>query len=93
MTIPTLPPLVMSMGDPAGVGPAITAAAWKNLRSDADFAFYVIGAPELYRPFCPTHEITSPAEAPAVFAKALPVLPVGPIPDITPGQPAPEAAP
>ncbi|MEZ5954588.1 MAG: 4-hydroxythreonine-4-phosphate dehydrogenase PdxA [Hyphomonas sp.] len=93
MTTPTLPPLAMTMGDPAGVGPAITAATWRELRSDPGLAFYVIGAPTLYQSACPVHEIASPAEAAAIFSEALPVLPVGPLPDVTPGQPNVDTAP
>ena len=85
-------PLVISMGDPAGVGPAITAAAWKALKDDLSHAFYVIGAPELYAGYCPIQVISAPDETAAVFNTALPVLPVGALPPITPGQPDPNAA-
>jgi 4-hydroxythreonine-4-phosphate dehydrogenase len=82
-----LPPLVLSMGDPAGVGPAITAAAWEALKDDKSLTFYVIGAPELYRPFCAVAEISLPEEAAATFGSALPVLPIAYLPAITPGKP------
>lgn len=81
------------MGDPAGVGPAITAAAWQALRDDTSLSFYVIGSPELYRQFCEVTDITSPGEAAAIFGSALPVLPVGPLPAIVPGKPDPASAP
>jgi 4-hydroxythreonine-4-phosphate dehydrogenase len=81
------------MGDPAGVGPMITAAAWGALKDDPSLAFYVVGAPELYRERCATHEISSPEEAIATFGTALPVLSVGELPAITPGKPDPSVAP
>ncbi|MEZ5985579.1 MAG: 4-hydroxythreonine-4-phosphate dehydrogenase PdxA [Hyphomonas sp.] len=85
-------PLVLSMGDPAGVGPAITAAAWQALKDDSSLAFYVIGAPELYSGRCPVQVISTPDETATVFNTALPVLPVGALPPITPGQPASDSA-
>jgi 4-hydroxythreonine-4-phosphate dehydrogenase len=81
------------MGDPAGVGPAITAKAWATLKGDASFAFYVIGAPELYQSLCPVQVISSPSEAFTHFGTALPVLPVGPMPSISAGKPDAAAAP
>ena len=86
-------PLVLSMGDPAGVGPSITAAAWQALKTDPELRFYVIGAPDLYRKHCQVQEIATPEEAAAVFGDALPVLPVGPMPEIIPGKPDKAAAP
>ena len=60
----------MSMGDPAGVGPGITAQAWQALHGDPALAFYIIGAPDLYRDLCPVQVIGAPAEAVATFADA-----------------------
>lgn len=88
-----LPPLVLSMGDPAGVGPAITAEAWEALKTDRSLAFYVIGAPELYRDLCKVQVISSPEDAIAVYGSALPVLPVGDIPAIETGKPNAATAP
>jgi 4-hydroxythreonine-4-phosphate dehydrogenase len=81
------------MGDPAGVGPAITAEAWEALKTDRSLAFYVIGAPELYRDLCKVQVISSPEEAIAVYGSALPVLPVGAIPAIETGKPNAATAP
>ena len=39
---PGVAPLVLTLGEPAGVGPEIVAAAWKALNAQ-DFAFAVIG--------------------------------------------------
>lgn len=86
-------PLALTMGDPAGCGPAITAEAWRQLRKDPSLAFYAISAPALYPSDLPVREIASPEEAADVFADALPVLALNDVPDIRPGQPDAEAAP
>jgi 4-hydroxythreonine-4-phosphate dehydrogenase len=80
------------MGDPAGCGPAITAAAWSALRGDPALAFYLIGAPHLITGI-PTQVIASPAEAARVFAQALPILVLDGVPDIAPGRADDAAAP
>ena len=80
------------MGDPAGCGPAITAAAWSALRGDPALAFYLIGAPHLITGI-PTQVIASPAEAVHVFANALPILALDGVPDIVPGRADDAAAP
>ncbi len=80
------------MGDPAGCGPAITAAAWSALRGEPALAFYLIGAPHLITGI-PTQVITSPAEAARVFAKALPILALDGVPRIAPGRADDAAAP
>ena len=37
-----MPPLVLSMGDPAGIGPEITVKAWRALKDGPQNAFAVI---------------------------------------------------
>jgi 4-hydroxythreonine-4-phosphate dehydrogenase len=81
------------MGDPAGVGPAITVAAWEALKADPSLSFYVIGAAELYRDRCNVQEIATPEETGRTFGNALPVLPVEALPPITPGTPDAASAP
>lgn len=92
MTQAVLPPLALTMGDPAGCGPAISAAAWSALRHEAGAAFYLIAAPELIRGVA-VQPIAAPAEAAGVFADALPVLPLEDVPAIQPGKPDEAAAP
>ncbi len=87
-----LPPLALTMGDPAGCGPAISAAAWQALRHESNAAFYLIGAPELIRDV-PVRTISAPSEAAGVFAEALPVLALEGVPAIHPGKPDEAAAP
>ncbi|MFK7943931.1 MAG: 4-hydroxythreonine-4-phosphate dehydrogenase PdxA [Paracoccaceae bacterium] len=87
-------PLALTMGDPAGVGPEITAKAWSAktglapffLIADASAVRAVAGA-------VPVRVISDPAEANGVFSDALPVV-HRPLPDaVTPGQPTSANAP
>lgn len=64
------------MGDPAGCGPVITIEAWKAGRERDGKTFFVIGDPRLYGSEIPFQLIDEPSEAEAVFASALPVLPL-----------------
>ncbi len=85
------------MGDPAGIGPEITAKAWQALQQ-SDSPFFVIGSLDVITRACrelciPDPEaITSPDQAPAAFARALPVLPIG-CTAVTPGKPDSGTAP
>lgn len=92
MTASPPPPLALTLGEPAGVGPEIVAAAWRALK-DGPQAFAVIGDAALLRlRGVPVQEIAAPAEAPAAFARALPVL-HAPLPaPVTPGRPDPANA-
>lgn len=92
MTASPPPPLALTLGEPAGVGPEIVAAAWRALK-DGPQAFAVIGdAAPLRLQGVPVQEIAAPAEAPAAFARALPVL-HAPLPaPVTPGRPDPANA-
>lgn len=86
-------PLALTMGEPAGVGPEITVAAWKALSSRPDLAFFVIGDPALYaRCGAPVAEIGDPRETAAAFADALPVLAKAAPAPATPGNPDPKNA-
>lgn len=70
------------MGDPAGVGPEITQAAWRALREDGP-AFVVLADPALFA--VPVQVVVNPAEA--RFADAMPVLPVPLAAKVQAGQP------
>ena len=70
-------PLILTSGEPAGIAPEITAAAWAALRHEPDAAFALLGDAAYWQarnPGLPIAEITMPAEASALFATALPVL-------------------
>lgn len=71
---PAVAPLVLTLGEPAGVGPEIVAAAWKALRADQT-AFAVIGDAALLRAQgIPVAEVGAPGDAGGLFGSALPVL-------------------
>jgi 4-hydroxythreonine-4-phosphate dehydrogenase len=70
-------PLVLTCGEPAGVAPEITAKAWEALRGDRSQAFFLLGDAGYWQarnPGLPLAPIAGPAEAPALFPSALPVL-------------------
>ncbi len=86
------PPLALTMGEPAGVGPEIIAAAWRSLREESQ-PFLVIGDAALMRAQgVAVQEITAPSDAAAIFARALPVLNVSLPAPVTPGRPEPANA-
>jgi 4-hydroxythreonine-4-phosphate dehydrogenase len=80
------PPLVLSLGEPAGVGPEVVPKAWTELRHGTPF-FVVGDAGLLAAEGVPVRKIGHPDEAAAAFAGSLPVLhhPV-PVP-VTAGTP------
>lgn len=72
MTEPALPPVAVSCGEPAGVGPEVVMAARRAL--GAALPFFVIGAARHFAPHGPVVEIRDPQEARHVPAETLPVL-------------------
>lgn len=99
MTLATAP-LLLTMGDPAGIGPEITVKAWQVLRHDQNHSFAVIGAPDLYdknnglETGCPV-EIIDQEDLPRVseiFKRALPVLPLELNTPVKLGQPNSDTA-
>ncbi len=88
-------PLVLTPGEPAGVAPEITAAAWRALRNESTCSFFLLGDADYWQarnPGLPLRRIAEPAEAADVFPGALPVLhrPLARHPQ--PGVIAPETA-
>ena len=65
--------LAVTMGDPAGIGPEITAKAWAMLRRTGP-AFSVLADPDCFGANIPLHVGGDARDG--VFADALPVLPV-----------------
>jgi len=91
---PLLPPLAVSMGDPAGIGPEVIAKAWE-VRDDAALPpFVAVGDPRAVARIWsgPVAEVRDLAAAVGAFGTALPVLPVEDAGDIVPGAPDPEGA-
>jgi 4-hydroxythreonine-4-phosphate dehydrogenase len=86
-------PLALTSGEPAGIGPDITLAAWLR-RAELNLpAFYVRGDSGLFRERAKTLGLDvrfaeiRPEDALATFADALPVAPTGKIATARPGQP------
>jgi 4-hydroxythreonine-4-phosphate dehydrogenase len=72
------PPLALSLGDPAGIGPEIVVKAWQALRETGP-AFVVVGDFQSLASASPRgasilRRVTGTYEAAEVFADALPVL-------------------
>jgi 4-hydroxythreonine-4-phosphate dehydrogenase len=85
-------PLALSMGEPAGVGPEIIAAAWTALKAEGP-VFAVVGDAALLRAQGrPVQTVAAASEAATVFARAIPVLDV-PLPaPVVAGRPEPANA-
>ncbi|MFT4027057.1 MAG: 4-hydroxythreonine-4-phosphate dehydrogenase PdxA [Novosphingobium sp.] len=91
-------PLAASLGDPAGVGPELLAEAWASRESERLPPFFAVGGAQILAAAAssrglevPIRLVSSPAEAAAAFASALPVL--GGFDGIyTPGAPDPRGA-
>ena len=84
-------PFALTMGDPTGIGPEITAKAWEALKGEPDLAFAVIGAAKHYA-HVPHRVIADIADASSVFAQNLPVLDISDA-DAIAGQPHRQHAP
>ena len=88
-------PLALTLGEPAGIGGEITLAAWLARAETGLPGFFVIDDPDRLRRLAAAlgwpvevAEIGSPAEAPAVFDRTLPVLPLSEPLAAEPGQPS-----
>ncbi len=82
-------PLALSLGEPAGIGPEIVAKAWTALRETGP-AFVVVGDADLVASRGePVVRVTDPAEAPAVFGRAIPAIHSPTAGAVTPGRPDP----
>ncbi|WP_312166094.1 4-hydroxythreonine-4-phosphate dehydrogenase PdxA [Phenylobacterium sp.] len=93
---PDQPPLALTLGDPAGVGPEIIVKAWNLLRVGGP-AFVVVGdfqsvASASGSSMRTVRRVTTPKEAVAVFPEALPVLDIPLRSPVIAGQPSSTAA-
>ncbi|MCK0195425.1 4-hydroxythreonine-4-phosphate dehydrogenase PdxA [Ancylobacter sp. 6x-1] len=88
-----MPALALTLGDPAGIGPDITLAAWQRREADCLPAFFVSGdAGTLSRRAARLGldipvRICAPEEAAGLFPKALPVVATGIEATAGPGRP------
>jgi 4-hydroxythreonine-4-phosphate dehydrogenase len=90
----SIAPLALTMGEPAGIGPDVTLAAWARRKALGLPAFYYLADPV----FLATRarrmgldvpiETVSAADAAAVFGRALPVVPLDSSVEVTPGAPS-----
>ncbi|MEI8144756.1 MAG: 4-hydroxythreonine-4-phosphate dehydrogenase PdxA [Alphaproteobacteria bacterium] len=87
------PPIAVTMGEPAGIGPDILLDAWRHRNSAALPSFYAIADPALLHDRAkrlgwdvPLREV-APQEAGHIFDEALPVLPIGLTIADRPGEP------
>ena len=87
-------PIVVSMGDPAGIGPEVIARAWDARAAHALPPFVVVGDPRAIAAAWrgPVARVASPAEAVAAFPSALPVLAIEAGGAIVPGAPDADGA-
>jgi 4-hydroxythreonine-4-phosphate dehydrogenase len=91
-------PLALTMGEPAGIGGEIALAAWRR-RDQGVSPFYVLDHPDRLSALAnglgwniAVRAIGAPAEAAAVFADAVPVLPLSAAPRARAGRPDPADA-
>jgi 4-hydroxythreonine-4-phosphate dehydrogenase len=92
-------PLALTIGEPAGIGPDLTLAIWRR-RVELDLpAFYLIADPDFLNTRARVLDlavpvaIVTPAQAPAAFERALPVVPLGLAVTAAPGKPDATSAP
>ncbi len=92
-------PLALTLGEPAGIGPDITLAAWRR-RAELGLApFYLLADPGLMRRRAARMAadvpiaVVEPAAAVATFKDALPVVDIGVAVTAEPGRPDNSSAP
>jgi 4-hydroxythreonine-4-phosphate dehydrogenase len=91
--MPPLPPLALTMGEPAGIGAEIAAGAWSVLHGVPDGPAFVFLGDATRITGVPVARVATPEDAVAAFPSALPVL-HRPLPaPVTPGWPDPANAP
>ena len=92
-------PLALTLGEPAGIGPDITFAAWRRRAELGLMPFYILADPVFLRgcaesiaPDVPIAVVEPPA-AVTTFAQALPVVDIGVSITAKPGHPDSSSAP
>jgi 4-hydroxythreonine-4-phosphate dehydrogenase len=88
-----LTPLAVTVGEPAGVGGEIALKAWRARHASPLPPFFILDVPERLTQLAaalkldvPVRAIAAPEEAAAVFATALPVLPIALPRPVVPGK-------
>jgi 4-hydroxythreonine-4-phosphate dehydrogenase len=87
--MPAPAPLAVSVGDPAGIGPEVVAAAWARRREEGLPPFFAIGDRRAISAVWdgPIASLAAPADAAGAFPDALPLVQVDDPGDIVPGDP------
>lgn len=87
-------PIAVSLGDPAGIGPEVTAKAWEARRRHALPPFFAVGDIRSLAAVWdgPVTRIDTPNQAVAGFADALPVIEITSKSAIVPGHPDSDGA-
>jgi 4-hydroxythreonine-4-phosphate dehydrogenase len=82
-------PLAVALGDPAGVGPEISAKAWEARREHGLPPFFVVGDARSISAVWdgPIARLDDPAKAVEIFDEALPLIQVEDAGAIIPGEP------
>jgi 4-hydroxythreonine-4-phosphate dehydrogenase len=92
-------PLALTLGEPAGIGPDITLAAWQRRTELALPPFYLLADPDFVRRRVERLDadvalaVVDPAEAAQAFRNALPVVDIGVAVTAEPGRPDATSAP
>jgi 4-hydroxythreonine-4-phosphate dehydrogenase len=92
-------PLALTIGEPAGIGPDITIAAWQRRVENQIPPFYLLGTADFIRRRAQSLGVditvaeVEPRDAADTFARALPVVNIGEAPTAKPGQPDASSAP
>lgn len=89
MTDAALAPLAVSIGDPAGIGPEIVAAAWAAREREKLPPFFAIGDRRAIEAVWngPIITLAAPTDAAAAFNTGLPLVQVDDPGEIVPGDP------
>ena len=92
-------PLALTLGEPAGIGPDISFAAWRRCVKEGLRPFYLVADPKFIRrrgerlaPDIPI-AVVEPADAAGVFKTSLPVVDLGVKVTAEPGRPDATSAP
>jgi 4-hydroxythreonine-4-phosphate dehydrogenase len=99
MSEPLALPLVLTLGEPAGIGPDLTIQLWRRRAQLRLPAFYLVADPEFIRQRARmlgvdiSLSVVTPAQATEAFARALPIVPLGASISATPGAPDASSAP
>jgi len=87
---PSDPPIAVSLGDPAGIGPEVIAKCWDNRSAFNLPPFVVIGDPRCVAAVWdgPIEIVTNPREADAAFDLGLPLIQLAAAQADVPGHPS-----